>query len=73
MPPQMEDIGQQNIVAFEDITNEVKKNFTILESYVRSDGAIEYKLSTIGDTKEKFLELCGSLKEKELYSHTKKR
>ena len=64
MPFQMENLGQQNIVAFEDITNEVKKNFVILESYIRSDGTIEYKLSMIEDTKEKFLELYGSLRKR---------
>ncbi|MGD0328903.1 MAG: site-2 protease family protein [Nitrososphaeria archaeon] len=60
----MENIGPSNVAAFEEITNEVKKNFTVLESYVRSDGAIEYKLLLEKDTKDKFLGLCSFLYEK---------
>ena len=64
MPSQMQNLGQQNIAVYEDITNEVKRNFIILESYIRSDGAIEYKLSMVEDTKEKFLELHSSLRKR---------
>lgn len=61
---QMQNLGQQNIAVFEEITNEVKRNFIILESYIRPDGSIEYKLSMIDDTKEKFLELYSSLRKR---------
>jgi membrane-associated protease RseP (regulator of RpoE activity) len=60
----MENIGPLNVAAFEEISNEVKKNFNVLESYVRSDGTIEYKLSLEKDTKDKFLGLCSFLREK---------
>ncbi len=60
----MENIGPSNVATFEEITNEVKKNFTVLDSYVHSDGAIEYKLLLEKDTKDKFLGLCSFLHER---------
>ena len=64
MPPQMENTAKSNVLDYESISNEVSQRFTILESFMRSDGAIEYRLSPTENTKEDFLMLWKLLKAK---------
>lgn len=64
MALQMENTEKSNILDYESMSNEVSQRFTILESFIRSDGAIEYRLSPTENTKESFLTLWGSLKAK---------
>ncbi len=64
MPFQMEDSTQQNITYFEDVTAIVRRHFNVVDSYIRSDGAMEYTVSMTEDAKERFLELWEVLKER---------
>lgn len=53
-----------NIAGYEEITREVSQYFTVMESYIRPDGSIEFKIFPTEDVKEKFLELWSSMKKK---------
>jgi membrane-associated protease RseP (regulator of RpoE activity) len=61
---QMQSFDEQNVLSYEEITKEVSENFTIIDSFLRSDGAVEYKVMRTEDTKENFLSLWSTLKKK---------
>ncbi|MEM1986051.1 MAG: site-2 protease family protein [Nitrososphaeria archaeon] len=60
----MEGLGSTNIIGYEEITREVSQYFSVMESYIRADGSIEFKIFPTEDVKDKFLELWSSLKSK---------
>ncbi|MEM3403177.1 MAG: site-2 protease family protein [Nitrososphaeria archaeon] len=58
----MQSSDGQNILGYEEITKEVSKNFTIIDYFLRSDGAVEYKVMKTENIKENFLSLWSTLK-----------